>query len=83
MKPAGRRPSRAGGRGVGSIYLEEYLKILDRAGQVMERFPLSEMTQEERRAIVLSYVNLIEKFQGQLKDAGIRKLLDLFPDRPR
>ena len=67
-------------QGIGSIYLNEYLKILTRAGQVMDRFPLSHMTVEERKAVVLAYAELIEHFQQQLKDAGIRRLLDLYPD---
>ena len=75
-------------QGIGGIYLEEYLKILARASQAMERFPLTEMSAEERKAVVLAYAEMIERFQGQLKAAGIRRLLDLYPDdepptRPR
>ena len=66
------------GRGVGSIYLGEYLKILERAVEAMQRFPLLEMTPEERKAVVLSYVELVDRFQAQLKAAGITKLLDLY-----
>ena len=68
------------GRGIGNIYLEEYLKILDRAIEAMRRFTLVEMTPEERKAVVLSYVDLVDQFQSQLKAAGIDKLLDLYED---
>lgn len=68
------------GRGVGSVYLEEYLKILEHAVEAMQRFPLIEMTVEERKAVVLSYVELVDQFQAQLKAAGITKLLDLYSD---
>ena len=67
-------------QGIGGIYLDEYLKILTRASQVMDRFPLTDMTAEERKVVVLAYAELIEHFQQQLKDAGIRRLLDLYPD---
>ena len=68
------------GRGLGNIYLEEYLKILERAVEAMSRFPLVEMTAEERKTVVLSYVELVDQFQAQLKAAGISKLLDLYED---
>ena len=68
------------GRGVGSIYLEEYLKILEQAVEAMSRFPLIEMTTEERKAVVLSYVELVDLFQVQLKAAGVSKLLDLYSE---
>ena len=66
------------GRGVGNIYLEEYLRILEQALEAMSRFPLIEMTTEERKAVVLSYVELVDRFQAQLKSAGVTKLLDLY-----
>ena len=69
------------GRGVGSIYLGEYLKILEQAVEAMRRFPLVEMTAEERKAVVLSYVELVDRFQEQLKTAGVTKLLDLYEDQ--
>jgi hypothetical protein len=65
-------------RGLGAIYVGEYLKILEKAAAAMERFPLVEMSPEERKAVVLSYVELVDRFQQQLKDAGITKLLDLY-----
>jgi hypothetical protein len=65
-------------RGLGSIYVGEYLKILERAAAAMDRFPLVEMSPEERKAVVLSYVELVDRFQQQLRDAGISKLLDLY-----
>jgi uncharacterized membrane protein len=65
-------------RGLGPIYVGEYLKILEKAAAAMERFPLVEMSPEERKAVVLSYVELVDRFQQQLKDAGITKLLDLY-----
>lgn len=67
-------------QGIGGIYLDEYLKILARASQAMARFPLSDMSAEERKTVVLAYAEIIEHFQGQLKAAGIRRLLDLYPD---
>lgn len=66
------------GRGVGSVYLEEYLKILESAVEVMRRFPLIEMTAEERKTVVLSYVELVDQFQEQLEAAGVSGLLDLY-----
>lgn len=71
-----------GGRRLGSIYVNEYLKILERTGTAMERFPLAAMSKEERKAVVLSYVELVDSFQKQLKDAGIRRLLDLYESEP-
>lgn len=68
------------GRGLGNIYLEEYLKILEQALEAMHRFPLIEMTGEERKAVVLSYVEIVDCFQVQLKDAGVTKLLDLYSE---
>ncbi len=68
------------GRGLGPLYLGEYLKILDHSLEAMQRFPLTEMTAEERKAVVLRFAELVEGFQGQLKDAGISKLLDLYQD---
>ena len=68
------------GRGVGNIYLEEYLRILEHALEAMNRFPLIEMTVEERKAVVLSYVELVDRFQTQLKAAGVSKLLDLYSE---
>lgn len=67
-----------GARRLGSIYVNEYLKILERTGTAMERFPLVAMSKEERKVVVLSYVELVDSFQKQLKDAGIRRLLDLY-----
>ncbi len=67
-------------RRLGSIYVNEYLKILERAGTAMEKFPLVAMSLEERKAIVLSYVELVDSFQKQLKDAGITRLLDLYDE---
>jgi hypothetical protein len=62
----------------------EYLKILETAVQAMDRFPLVRMSSEERKAVVLSYVELVDRFQQQLKDAGITRLLDLYgKDRQR
>jgi hypothetical protein len=71
-------------RGLGPIYVGEYLKILERAATAMERFPLARMSPEERKAVVLSYVELVDRFQQQLRDAGITRLLDLYEggDRP-
>jgi hypothetical protein len=68
-------------RGLGPIYIGEYLKILERAAAAMDRFPLVEMSPEERKAVVLSYVELVDRFQQQLKDAGITKLLDLYEEQ--
>ena len=65
-------------RGLGPIYVGEYLKILEKAAAAIERFPLVEMSPEERKTVVLSYVELVDRFQQQLKDAGITKLLDLY-----
>ena len=65
---------------LGSIYVSEYLKILERTSAAMERFPLVEMSPEERKAVVLSYVELVERFQQQLKDAGVTRLLDLYDE---
>ena len=67
-------------RRLGSIYVNEYLKILEKAATAMERFPLLEMSPEERKAVVLSYVDLVDSFQKQLKDAGITRLLDLYDE---
>jgi hypothetical protein len=67
-------------RRLGSIYVTEYLKILERAATAMERFPLMAMSTEERKAVVLSYVDLVDSFQKQLKDAGIARLLDLYDE---
>lgn len=67
-------------RRLGSIYVNEYLKILERAATAMERFPLVAMSLEERKAVVLSYVDLVDSFQKQLKDAGITRLLDLYDE---
>jgi len=67
-------------RRLGSIYVSEYLKILEKAAEAMERFPLLGMSAEERKAVVLSYVDLVDRFQGQLKEAGITRLLDLYDE---
>lgn len=67
-------------RGLGSIYVGEYLKILEKASAAMERFPLAQMSPAERKAVVLSYVELVDRFQQQLKDAGVTRLLDLYDE---
>lgn len=67
-------------QGLGSIYVTEYLKILERARAAMDRFPLVEMSPEERKAVVLSYVELVDRFQQQLKEAGVTRLLDLYDE---
>ena len=67
-------------QGLGSIYVTEYLKILERASAAMDRFPLVEMSPEERKAVVLSYVELVDRFQQQLKEAGVTRLLDLYDE---
>ncbi len=67
-------------RRLGSIYVNEYLKILERTATAMERFPLVAMSTQERKAVVLSYVDLVDSFQKQLKDARITRLLDLYDE---
>jgi len=67
-------------QGLGSIYVTEYLKILERASAAMDRFPLVWMSPEERKAVVLSYVELVDRFQQQLKEAGVTRLLDLYDE---
>jgi hypothetical protein len=67
-------------QGLGSIYVTEYLKILERARAAMDRFPLVEMSPEEKKAVVLSYVELVDRFQQQLKEAGVTRLLDLYDE---
>ncbi|MFQ5671014.1 MAG: hypothetical protein ACE5HD_10940 [Acidobacteriota bacterium] len=64
--------------GLGPIYVGEYLKILEKTAQAMKHFPLAKMSPEERKAVVLSYVELVDRFQQQLKEAGITRLLDLY-----
>ena len=66
--------------GLGSIYVNEYLKILEKASTAMDRFPLVEMSPEEKKAVVLSYVELVDRFQQQLKEAGVTRLLDLYDE---
>jgi hypothetical protein len=66
--------------GLGSIYVNEYLKILEKASTAMDRFPLVEMSAGERKAVVLSYVELVDRFQQQLKEAGVTRLLDLYDE---
>ena len=66
--------------GLGSIYVNEYLKILEKASTAMDRFPLVEMSAGERKAVVLSYVELVDHFQQQLKEAGVTRLLDLYDE---
>ena len=67
-------------QGLGSIYVTEYLKILERASAAMDRFPLVEMSPAEKKAVVLSYVELVDRFQQQLKEAGVTRLLDLYDE---
>ena len=66
--------------GLGSIYVNEYLKILEKASTAMDRFPLVEMSAGERKVVVLSYVELVDRFQQQLKEAGVTRLLDLYDE---
>jgi hypothetical protein len=66
--------------GLGSIYVNEYLKILEKVVTAMDSFPLVEMSPGERKAVVLSYVELVDRFQQQLKEAGVTRLLDLYDE---